>query len=705
MPSAPRAWQLSPPPAIHALSRKWLPGLLILTLSTVFAMARPRPPMPPYPEQSLNSWRFDGTSWLTNTRTAPLVYDNLQLVESWSGHALQMTGPSGLLALPNNQPDGTPNLTPDHGTIRLWYSSIWTSQPDGTGPGTASRLLEVGAWSPTAAQGWWSLAVSPDGTRLGLLAQDANGQTTIIQAPIRWHSGEWHQVALSWSSQETVLFLDGLRAATGPGVSLAPLTSFTGVHGFCIGSDVHGGQMAGGQFEEVFTFDRACDDAELAFDYWRNASRTMLGPITPAEEESMIVAATQEASSRGFDSGFSGFASVQSTSQNGSLSLQVARESATTVRLALYGTKTGVRYNLLYADQMTSDPEWLLMDEPFDHFDGDNNTPPGMSVPISGHIRFFRILEIPASGLRGLDARDTYDSVPDSMGAVGRLYFVEIINGKVAMFDRTDTATGVPEVVLDATDFFTVFDSQGQVVFQPTAVVDARILYDQVEDRWVASALDRAAGGRVILAVSNGANPTSGWTKHLVDMKHVNVPGFTADFPTLAIDSNGIYLTWAYLVSQGLRPHDIIAINKQAAYNKEHLDPGDYTRFYQDPNAAVGDQNRWTIGAWSIQPVVNFDAEPLGGFVWFLAKAPPEDGPEGFKGGAIYYRAMRWSNGKAEWVSGMSEWQRISAETYRDYFDLDAQDISAPTRKSSTEPLSSLKSEKTETGANLSHCR
>ncbi len=106
-------------------------------------MARPRPPMPPYPEQSLNSWRFDGTGWLTNTCTALLVYDNLQLVESWSGHALQMTGPGGLLALPNNQPDRTPNLAPANGTVRFWFASAWTSQPDGTGPGIWSRLLEV----------------------------------------------------------------------------------------------------------------------------------------------------------------------------------------------------------------------------------------------------------------------------------------------------------------------------------------------------------------------------------------------------------------------------------------------------------------------------------------------------------------------------------------------------------------------------------
>ncbi len=252
--------------------------------------------MPPYPEQSLNSWRFDGTSWLTNTRTAPLVYDNLQVVESWSGHALQMTGPSGLLALPNNQPDGTPNFTPSEGTIRLWFAPDWTSQPDGTGPGTAIRLFEVGAWSATAAQGWWSLAVSPDGTLLGFLARDANGQTTILQAPTRWQAGEWHQVALNWSAKETVLFLDGLRAATGPAVSLSPLTSFSGVQGFCVGSDVHGGQLAGGQFEEVFTFDRACGDLELAADYARSAPLSALGPITLLEEQAMIAAAARNSS-------------------------------------------------------------------------------------------------------------------------------------------------------------------------------------------------------------------------------------------------------------------------------------------------------------------------------------------------------------------------------------------------------------------------
>ncbi len=168
------------PPAIHTWSRKWFPGLLILGLSTIFASARPRPPMPPYPEQSLNSWRFNGTSWLTNLHTAPLVYDNLQLIESWSGHALQMTGPSGLLALPNDQPDGTPNLTPAEGSIHFWFAPAWTSQPEGTGPSVASRLFEVGAWSRTAAQAWWSLAVSPDGSLLGFLA----AQDTFVEISV-----------------------------------------------------------------------------------------------------------------------------------------------------------------------------------------------------------------------------------------------------------------------------------------------------------------------------------------------------------------------------------------------------------------------------------------------------------------------------------------------------------------------------------------
>ncbi len=637
--------------------------------------------MPPYPEQSLNSWRFDGTSWLTNTRTGPLVYDNLQLVESWSGHALQMTGPSGLLALPNNQPDGTPKFTPAEGTIRLWFATDWTSQPDGTGPGAVSRLFEVGAWSATSAQGWWSLAISPDGTLLGFLAQDANGQTPILQTPIRWQAGEWHQIALSWSDQETVLFVDGLRAATGPAVSLAPLTSFSGIQGFCIGSDVHGGQPAGGQFEELFTFDRPCSDLEVVADYARTALLAALGPITVKEEQAMIAAAEEQQSLRLFPTVVLG----KSMSHPAGLWLQLVRPAvASPPILKLFGTKSGVKYDVVTSERMIAYPCWHTDDsiQPVIG-NGDDEHPPSVTVAAIEPKLFYSAVKRAPLDFEGMDRTDFfYESVPDTMGAAGCLHYVEIINGRIAAFKKS---TGERESDSPQTTSFFIGKDEHGVLVEPTRIADARVLYDQAENRWVASALfpfdpNVASSGRVILAVSRGPDPrdfTGGWTKHALSMEHEHIPGFFPDFPTLGIDANGIYVTWTYLTSPGPNTHDIIAINKQAVYEKGILEPGDYTRFYEDPNASENDPNRWTVGAKAIQPVVSFDPVPAGGFAWFLAKAPPET-TQGFNGGAIYYRAMEWRNGQADWVTGMG-WQELSGGSYRDYFDFDAATVDAPT--------------------------
>ncbi len=496
---------VAPPPAIHTLSRKWLPGLLILMLSTAIASARPRPPMPPYPEQSLNSWRFDGTSWLTNTRTGPLVYDNLQLVESWSGHALQMTGPSGLLALPNNQPDGTPNFTLAEGTIRLWFAPDWTSQPDGTGPGAVSRLFEVGAWSATSAQGWWSLAISPDGTLLGFLAQDANGQTQLLQAPIRWQAGEWHQIALSWSAQETVLFLDGLRIAIGPAVSLSPFTSFSGIQGFCIGSDVHGGQLAGGRFEEVFTFDRASSDLDLAADYARTAPLAALGPITVEEEQAMIAAAVLNSST------LSAEALTSLAGDTCALAIEIGRPVGSQVPITIHNTENRT-YWLWAASDLTT-PNWTaiqtLQGSAF-------TTEIRTTVLLTGAHQFFRVTEdsaysATANSFAGMNWYNTDVIPPDTMGAIGPNHFVEVLNNRIAVFDRHNPENNESQ---DSRTFF------GLPVSGNDNVYDPRVLYDASAGRWVVSAIYTKGTRMLLVGRSQDSNPslTGNWRKEIIDV-------------------------------------------------------------------------------------------------------------------------------------------------------------------------------------------
>ena len=108
--------------------------------------------------------------------------------------------------------------------VAVLGAPLWSSAPESTGPGTNAQWVEVGAWSETSAQAWWSLGVNAEGTTVRFLAHSGDETLQILQAPLAWCGGEWHQVALAWSAQGTVLYLDGQWAAEGVGVTLAPLS-------------------------------------------------------------------------------------------------------------------------------------------------------------------------------------------------------------------------------------------------------------------------------------------------------------------------------------------------------------------------------------------------------------------------------------------------------------------------------------------------
>ena len=273
--------------------------LVILIGLTSTTFAKPRSPLPPWPQRELAGWRFDG--WDRQIpNTTLLRADNLVVEESWSWHALHMSGKGpSLLAIPQIAPAGRTNFPSATGTVRFWFAPDWNSvNAGGNGPGDAARLLEYGAWSEQTAETWLALGVNDTGTRLSLHARSGTESLEILAAPIDWCAGEWHQVTLLWSPEGTALYLDGRKAAAGQAIALVPLSKFGGVPGVCLGSDVHGGNLAQGAFEELYSFARVCRDWELADDYQRNAPRTTLGPVTPEEEGALRVAADQARSAR-----------------------------------------------------------------------------------------------------------------------------------------------------------------------------------------------------------------------------------------------------------------------------------------------------------------------------------------------------------------------------------------------------------------------
>jgi len=132
---------------------------------------------------------------------------------------------------------------------------------------------------------------------------------------------------------------------------------------------------------------------------------------------------------------------------------------------------------------------------------------------------------------------------PDANGAIGPQDFVEFINGSFAAYNKTNPANALR---LSDVDFW--FDA-GVTLPNDAGIADPRIIYDPTIQRWFASMVDFNAGtlgdptlnaNNFLLAVSDSADPRGTW--HGWRGRADPVTGFFADFPTLGVDSNAVYL-------------------------------------------------------------------------------------------------------------------------------------------------------------------
>jgi hypothetical protein len=135
-------------------------------------------------------------------------------------------------------------------------------------------------------------------------------------------------------------------------------------------------------------------------------------------------------------------------------------------------------------------------------------------------------------------------SIPaDANGAIGPRHFVEFINGSFVVYNKTN---GVSTKRISDTKFW----SNAGVVLSPSDVTtDPRIVYDPLSQRWFASMVDADGfatdpaleSNDFLLAVSATSDPTGTWHGYLFQSDPDT--GYFADFPTLGMDSNAVYLS------------------------------------------------------------------------------------------------------------------------------------------------------------------
>lgn len=122
---------------------------------------------------------------------------------------------------------------------------------------------------------------------------------------------------------------------------------------------------------------------------------------------------------------------------------------------------------------------------------------------------------------------------PDPVGAVGTRQYVQFVNGAMAVFDK---ASGSRQLLQSSTQFWTKAAQTG-------SRGDPRVLFNKEANRWIVVAFG-ANTKDVNIAVSDTDDALGLWksTRFVGYAAPVAGLGSQADFPTLAIDRNAVYI-------------------------------------------------------------------------------------------------------------------------------------------------------------------
>lgn len=146
---------------------------------------------------------------------------------------------------------------------------------------------------------------------------------------------------------------------------------------------------------------------------------------------------------------------------------------------------------------------------------------------------------------------------PDTMGAAGPSQFIIALNGRVRSFDKT---TGAADGAIneDTDTFFSSVMTPGSNVSS-----DPHIRYDRLSGRWFVTMIDvpgrqATQPNRIMIAMSDSGTISGGtvWSffqfeQDLVGTTPNSDTGDFADFPTLGIDANALYIGVNLFTSSG----------------------------------------------------------------------------------------------------------------------------------------------------------
>lgn len=141
--------------------------------------------------------------------------------------------------------------------------------------------------------------------------------------------------------------------------------------------------------------------------------------------------------------------------------------------------------------------------------------------------------------VRGFEGISQYDGAsfsrnfipPDTMGAVGQTQYMETANGAYAVFNKT---TGARTSLVSDVAFWAAAGQTG-------ANGDSRVMYNANANRWIAMSFG-ANVKDLQIAISDNADALGRWKSTKFEGYAGLGFGATADYPTLALDTNAVYV-------------------------------------------------------------------------------------------------------------------------------------------------------------------
>ncbi len=351
-------------------------GLFLVAAAFLYfvfpALAKPRPPQPPWPQATLKIFGFDSPYQKVPWRNVAINEEESTLVESWSGFALERSGLFlSPIIIPVRVSDKEVNLAPASGSIRFWLAPNWSTASEnsvGKGPGHLAHLLELVNLGGKASDVRWSLYVNEAGDTIHFVGQTKLGLTELLKAPVAFTTGDWRMITLCYSETNTVLLLDNEVIAKGEGV-VSPVPWAEKDLVLVVGSDVLASpeSLAHAQFEELTTMRQWPSQSEWQALYFQSTKRrTLLGPLGTKEEELAKVAGLKAAGLLPEDYGLAKSSGegdgpiVAYSYAEGDLWLEITGVTNPYAYLTLHGTVTGDWYQLLSKTNLTQLGEWTL---------------------------------------------------------------------------------------------------------------------------------------------------------------------------------------------------------------------------------------------------------------------------------------------------------------------------------------------------------